>query len=122
LPDPRELGGFRWKPYERARKKLDDIEGRRRDAQRRAAELKRSRGGRGMSEYDPALDEDFSPEEIAALEAVLDGSTSRKHGEDVLAVVEAANQADRGPHPLLAALDQAHRARLRNLDQEGGLE
>jgi hypothetical protein len=40
LPDPRELGGFRWKPYERARKKLDDIEGRRRDAQRRAAELK----------------------------------------------------------------------------------
>jgi hypothetical protein len=70
-----------------------------------------------VTEYDPALDEDFTAEEIAAIEAILDDSASRKHGEDVLAAVEASDNARQGLDPLLAALDQAHRAKL---EAEGG--
>jgi hypothetical protein len=39
LPEPRELG-FRWRPFEKARKKLERVEGKRREVQRREAELK----------------------------------------------------------------------------------
>jgi hypothetical protein len=39
LPEPKELG-FRWRPFEKARKKLDHVEAKRREVQRREAELK----------------------------------------------------------------------------------
>jgi hypothetical protein len=39
LPEPKELG-FRWRPFEKARKKLERVEGKRREVQRREAELK----------------------------------------------------------------------------------
>ena len=39
LPEPRELG-FKWRPFEKACKKLDRVEGKRKEVQRREAELK----------------------------------------------------------------------------------
>ena len=39
LPEPKELG-FKWRPFEKARKKLDRIEDKRREVQRKEAELK----------------------------------------------------------------------------------
>jgi hypothetical protein len=39
LPEPKELG-FRWRPFEKARKKLERVEGKRREVQKREAELK----------------------------------------------------------------------------------
>src|SRR4051812_32175986 len=45
LPDPREYG-FRWKEFEKAQKKLEYVEGERKEARRRQAELKaRTKGG-----------------------------------------------------------------------------
>lgn len=38
LPEPREFG-FRWKPFEKARKKRENVERRRREVRRREAEL-----------------------------------------------------------------------------------
>jgi hypothetical protein len=38
LPEPRELG-FRWKPFEKARKALEHVEGKRKEVRRREAEL-----------------------------------------------------------------------------------
>ena len=38
LPEPKELG-FRWRPFEKARKKLDHVERKRREVQKREAEL-----------------------------------------------------------------------------------
>jgi hypothetical protein len=39
LPEPKEFG-FRWRPFEKARKKLDHVEAKRREVQRRESELK----------------------------------------------------------------------------------
>jgi hypothetical protein len=39
LPEPKELG-FRWRPFEKARKKLDHVERKRAEVQKREAELK----------------------------------------------------------------------------------
>ena len=39
LPEPRELG-FRWRPFEKARKQLERVEGKRKEVQRREAELR----------------------------------------------------------------------------------
>jgi hypothetical protein len=39
LPEPKELG-FRWRPFEKARKKLDRVQDKRRDVQKREAELR----------------------------------------------------------------------------------
>jgi hypothetical protein len=39
LPDPREYG-FRWKDFEKAQKKLEHVEGKRKEVRRREAELK----------------------------------------------------------------------------------
>ena len=38
LPEPKEFG-FRWRPFEKARKKLDHVERKRREVQKREAEL-----------------------------------------------------------------------------------
>ena len=38
LPEPKEYG-FRWRPFEKARKKLERVEGKRKEVQRREAEL-----------------------------------------------------------------------------------
>jgi hypothetical protein len=38
--------------------------------------------------------------------------TDRKHGEHILAAVEASDKARQGPDPLLEVLRQAHRARV----------
>src|SRR5829696_951917 len=39
LPEPKEFG-FRWRPFEKARKKLDHLERKRREVQKREAELR----------------------------------------------------------------------------------
>src|SRR5918993_3910462 len=39
LPEPKELG-FRWRPFEKARKQLERVEGKRKEVQRHEAELK----------------------------------------------------------------------------------
>jgi hypothetical protein len=39
LPEPKEFG-FRWRPFEKARKKLDHVERKRREVQKREAELR----------------------------------------------------------------------------------
>jgi hypothetical protein len=39
-------------------------------------------------------------------------ATDRKHGEHILAAVEASDKARQGPDPLLEVLRQAHRARV----------
>jgi len=39
LPEPKEYG-FRWRAFEKARKKLERVEGKRKEVQRREAELK----------------------------------------------------------------------------------
>jgi hypothetical protein len=42
--------------------------------------------------------------------------TDRKHGEHILAAVEASDKARQGPDPLLEVLRQAHRARVETPD------
>jgi hypothetical protein len=59
-------------------------------------------------------DEDLghlTDEDLERIEAIVDGSVRRRHGEDVLAAVEASDNARQGPHPLLEALARAYQAR-----------
>ena len=61
------------------------------------------------------MSEDFSyltDSDFELIESIVDGSLRRLQGENILAAVEAADKACQEPHPLLEALDRAHRVTL----------
>jgi hypothetical protein len=53
----------------------------------------------------------LTDEDLQRIEAIVDGSARRQLGENILAAVDASDQARRGPEPLLEALARGYQAR-----------
>ena len=71
-----------------------------------------------MNEYD-AL-ENLTEEDFAAIGRILEGSENRRHGEDLLAALDAGQRRRQGleEDPLLKILRQAHQAKVEEADKQ----
>ena len=106
LPEPRELG-FKWRPFEKARKQLERVEGKRKEVQRREAELK-------------ARMESEKKEDVKRLAAaILDGSdeSTPPELEDLAAKMKELHRLSEA---LKAAEPQAEGELIRTVQEHRG--